>query len=135
MEKETKVAYKLLTNRANVLLKKHLSIGYFRKGLDFRTNFNKSVFNEIRILSATLDFNEIAKKQKERAQNRYVKPKKNYLNNPLFVDSRRNKSSIKYISDSCIYFSNGRNHWAKDNDDLLILSILKKNFINSKKND
>ena len=125
-------AIKMLCNRSNVALKKYLSIGYFRKQLDFRRNFDKAVFSEIKKLLKVLDFSEIAKKQKKRALNRIIEIPVNYLNNTLYLDYKANKKDILRITDNCIQFRNGRNHYAKNQKDIILLSILKKYVNNGK---
>lgn len=130
MKKETEKAYKMLTNRANVLLHRHLSLGYYRKQLDFRRSFDKAVYSEIIKLSRVISFEEIAKKQKQRASNRYIAPVVNYLNNPIYIDYKNNKSNVETIFDNHIKFLSGRNHWAKNSKDLIIISILKKHYKN-----
>ena len=125
----TKHAYMRVCSRSAVVMKLYKFAYNFRKGLDFRTNQDKAIFYKIKELTHTLDFSEISKKQIERAKNRYIVPVPNYRNNKLTVDYIKNKSSIKYISENCIYFQNGRNHWAKYDNDLKIIAVLRKHFI------
>ena len=132
-EKEAiKMAYKMICSTQSIACKKYSQLFFFRKSLDFRFNQDRLIYSKIVILSKSLDFSEIAKKQKQRVQNRHIKHVENYMNNKLVIDYFKNKSSIKYISDNCIYFY-CRNHWAKNNTDLKIISVLRKHFINYKK--
>ena len=128
----TKHAYMRVCSRSAVATKRYNYAYNFRKGLDFRTNYDKAIFCKIKDLIRVLDFSEISRKQIERANNRYIAPVSNYRNNKLTVDYIKNKSSIKYISENCIYFQNGRNHWAKNDNDLKIIAVLRKNFISFK---
>lgn len=130
-KKAIKIAYMMLLNRVSIACKKYSQLYYFRKRLDFRSNQDKLIYSKIVSLSKSLDFSEIAKKQKQRAQNRDIAHVENYRNNKLVIDYFTNKSNIKYISCDCIHFY-GRNHWAKNSTDLKVLAILKKHFINSK---
>ena len=128
----TKHAYMHVCSRSAVATKRYKHAYNFRKGLDFRTNQDKAIFWKIKELIYSLDFSEISRKQIERANNRYVAPIPNYRDNKLTVDYIKNKSSIKYISENCIYFQNGRNHWAKNDNDLKIIAVLRKHFISFK---
>ena len=128
----TKHAYMYVCSRSAIATKRYKYANNFRKDLDFRKNHDNAVFMKIKELIYSLDFSEISKKQRERANNRYVHPAPNYRNNKLTVDYIKNKSSIKYISENCIYFQNGRNHWAKNDNDLKIIAVLRKHFIESK---
>lgn len=129
----TKHAYMYVCSRSAIATKRYNSASNFRKGLDFRTNHDKAVFKKIKELITYLDFPKISSKQHERANNRHIEPVLNYRNNKLTVDYIKNRSSIKYISEDCIYFLNGRNHWAKNNTDLNIIAVLRKYFIAYKK--
>jgi len=131
-KKAVNKAYELVCSKYSVCCKKYLSIGYFRRQLDFRTNFDRSVFSEITKLLKVLDFSEIAKKQKKRALNRIIEIPVNYLNNTLYIDYKANKKDILRITDNCIQFRTGRNHWAKNLNDIKVLSILKKHYERSK---
>ena len=128
----TKHAYMYVCSRSAVATKQYKHAYNFRKGLDFRTNQDKAIFWKITELIYSLDFSEISRKQIERANNRYIPPVSNNRNNRLTVDYIKNKSSIKYISENCIYFQNGRNHWAKNDNDLKIIAVLRKHFISFK---
>lgn len=128
----TKYAYMYVCSRSSIATKRYKHAYNFRKDLDFRTKRDNAIFTKIKELIYSLDFSEISRKQRERANNIYIYPVPNYRNNKLTVDYIKNKSSIKYISENCIYFQNGRNHWAKYDNDLKIIAVLRKHFIASK---
>lgn len=69
---------------------------------------------------------EVKRKRRERNLNnpgRFV----NYLNNPLLLDFYKSRNSVQEVYIDKIKFC-GRNHWAKTQNDLIVLSVLKKVF-------
>lgn len=129
----SKHAYRLVCSRSVVVMKRYEDINYFRKQLDFRTIHGKSVFLKIKVIIETLNFYEVSEKQRNRANNKHVQAFENYINNKLTTDYFKNKNDIRYISDNCISFLSGRNHFAKNIKDLNVLTVLRKYFIYSKK--
>ena len=128
MKKETKQAYKMLTNRRVVALKKYNNLSNFCKELDFRKKFDKAVYTEIARLVRILNFDQISAKQKERAVKKQIATVPNFIQNPLVKDYFSNKHNILFISDDCIRFLGYRNHWAKNDADKKVLVVLKKHF-------
>lgn len=93
--------------------------------LDMRYNRSKEfllIFNKLK------NFNKqerICKLKSRRVNKNFTF--ENVLSNKIFIDFRKNKHNIKFIHDNFIDFY-GRNHHAKNNFDLKVLSILKKNI-------
>lgn len=118
-------AIKLMTSTHAVLQRGGNGRKYYR--LDFRFNFDRAVWAYMKShpLSESQKA-EILAKKKERAKNKNWQFQ-NVLSNPLVKDFKNNRHSLSYIDEHRLCF-HGRNHWAKNNFDRKILSILLKTF-------
>ena len=122
-------AFKIVHSRPFIATRQYLTPSSKKLYLDMRYLFNQAVFSEVRKLCNSVDFEVINAKQMSRARARYQdKNPVNWINSPLVIDYRKNKSDIMLITDQRLYFFSGRNHWAKSPTDLKILSVLCKHF-------
>ena len=113
-----KIAYKILCSRYRVILGKSSSKNFH---LDMRRKFDKLIYKYICEIRQLINFSEILAKQKVRQKN---KPYQftNVLQNSLYLDYKRNGGRIEVQR----LYVHGRNHWAKNEFDLKVLSILNK---------
>ena len=127
-EKQAKnKALKIVHSRSFIATRQYLTPSSKKLYLDMRYSFNRAVFAEVRKLCKNVNFDALKAKQMSRARYQDKKPE-NWINSPLVIDYRKNKSDIMLITDQRLYFFNGRNHWAKTPTDLKMLSILRKHF-------
>lgn len=98
---------------------------------DNRLNFTHDVKQFIKKIDLTeQQVNDIIKlKQKRAKAKRGMNDFTNIYNEPLVKDYRNNKGNLRGVYDNRLFFSGGRNHWAKNDRDVKILAILKKNFM------
>lgn len=96
--------------------------------LDRRFNLNKEILKHFKLLKNTIGINELIMiKDIKRHRSEHKKAAiQSILERPLVVDFIKNKRNVLRINEDRIMFKDGRNHWAKDNKDLKILSILRK---------
>lgn len=112
-----KIAYNYLRQKA---------ISKFAKlKVDRRTKVGKLALKMIYELEKTYDFEGVKNKRKQR-ENQKPEPFKNILQNPIVKDYINNRHKLKQILNDRLLFWGGRNHWAKNETDLRILSILRK---------
>ena len=92
--------------------------------VDKRKRVGKLALQMVYKIEKTFDFEGVKNKRKQR-HNQKPKPFTNILQNPIVKDYINNKQSIKQILNNRLVFWGGRNHWAKSETDLRVLSILK----------
>jgi hypothetical protein len=63
--------------------------------------------------------------RRQRAENK-PQPYVNVFNLPIVKDWRNNRRELQHINGNRMVFSGGRHHWAKNDKDRKILSILAK---------
>jgi hypothetical protein len=95
--------------------------------LDMRYNTSKEFMSLFYKLTKDFNKSEALEKLKARRKANSIVEFSNVLNNKLYVDFKKNKLNVRFINDTHINFY-GRNHHAKNEIDLKVLSILKKNF-------
>ena len=111
------------TNKAWKLVMDFRNLRFGKMGkLDKRYILNKEALK----IAKSLDYDStyILQKKKERQERKYRK-NNNILSNPIVVDYLKHKDSICFINDERINFGQ-RNHWAKNEKDIKILTILRK---------
>ena len=121
MKTETNIAMSYLYSVDNLLCNKPIK-------LDMR-------YNSSRRIKLLIKQNQLSEQQKTliiqlkriRAINK-PKPFTNILQNKLVIDYISNRNYIKRIEEDRIVFFGNRNHWAKNEQDVRVLSILKKYF-------
>lgn len=99
----------------------HIVLGHSFK-YDARTRIGTLASSFVR--STVVDRYKIKSLQKQRSLGKSPKFS-NVLSNPLVIDYRANKGSLKQITNNALHFY-GRNHWAKTALDHKILSVLSK---------
>ena len=100
--------------------------------LDMRYNRNRAIMAEFVKMMQSTNFTTLWLKGHDKFMSRLVSGRKsriyaNVLQNPIVIDYYNNRHLIKCIYSDHLYFGS-RNHWAKDDNDKKILSILAKNF-------
>lgn len=121
----TKKAYNMFFSTSNILLTDSQRI---YRNFDFRTNIDKKAFGIFKQLEQTVDKSKIKQIKKERIKRKSFE-QNNILDNKLLLDFKRNRCYIynNHLSDGY------RNHWAKNNQDLKVLSVLRKHYPNLSK--
>lgn len=112
-----KMAYRYLTS---------FDYLHFRRQprIDKRTKVGRLALQMIYELQKTLDFATIKEKQMQRRKLKGSRKFTNVFDNPLVKDYTSNKWNLIKVHSDRLEFS-GRNHWAKNEQDLRILKILK----------
>ena len=117
-------AYKLFFNRYNIALIP--SINRHRKHFDLRRNIDKIAISIYKELVNTVNHKEIKAKQAQRLKARQVATS-NIYENKLFLDFKSNNNLLIYSN----YLTDGyRKHWAKTDQDLRVLQVLRKHYPN-----
>jgi hypothetical protein len=94
---------------------------------DMRKNFDKAVKLELsKIKISEGERIEIMRKRTVRAKLKSVVTFENILQNKLVQDYFKHKKDVLRVQKSGINFRNGRNHWAKNEKDMRVCSILSK---------
>jgi len=94
---------------------------------DMRKNFDKAVKLELsKIKISEADRIEIMQKRTSRRKAASVVEFENILQNKLVRDYFTHKNDVIRIQPTGINFTHGRNHWAKNQKDMKICSILSK---------
>jgi len=117
IKEASKLAFKLIYSPYSIILDK-------KPKLDMRYNFSKLILKIYKQNALTFsEKKEILSLRKQRRLSKNIET--NYLNNPILVDYIKNKKDVKHVFCDRIEFY-GRNHWAKNNNDLKVISIIKK---------
>ena len=111
-----RIAYLHLTSTSAILCFKNFKY-------DKRTRIGKLSNLFVTTLKKDIDQKRVIEKRKSRIENRKNREFKNILSNPLLKDFLRN-SPMQIHRDHlrCA----GRNHWAKNSEDIKVLEVLKK---------
>ena len=109
-----KIAYGYVFNRYNIAINHSKKIKVDRR---FKTS--SDILRLVNHLLEVTDFTKIKAKQKARAISKTV-PNQNYLHNPIVKDWIKNKPNVHPNR------LNIGNHWAKNETDFKILSVLGK---------
>jgi len=104
------------------------NLGRFdRIKLDMRFSFNKEVGKFLELLKISEDEKtRINRLRSDRRKSRRL-PFQNVLSNPIVRDYLSNKHHLLDVRPDHLYFIGHRNHWAKNNFDRKILSVLINN--------
>jgi hypothetical protein len=95
--------------------------------LDMRKSFDKAVKFELsKIKISESERIEIMRKRNMRRKENAVPPFESILQNKLVRDYFAHKKDVLRVQPSVINFRNGRNHWAKNEKDMRVCSILSK---------
>ncbi len=113
-----RIAYKWLFSQSNIILNKEFKY-------DARTRIGNLAAAYVKQWGLSYE-QKIEIKNKQRARSSKFLTFRNIKNNPIVLDYLRNKAYVKHINPQRIHFSNGRNHWAKTDQDAKILSVLMK---------
>ena len=114
-----RIAYRVVTsfNKARQL----------QREFDLRFNFDRAVKSRVQEIIPTINEQDIKAKIKARRQAK-CQEFSNALSNGIVKDYINNKDSLKAIACDRLIFIGGRNHWAKNENDEKILSILKNKY-------
>lgn len=92
--------------------------------VDRRTKVGKLALKMVAEIEKDYNFTEVKEKVKQRRENK--REITNVLNTPIVKDYFNNKHCIKQIREDRLVFFNGRNHWAKTEQDYKILKTLRR---------